>query len=83
MFDVRADAAQRPCDAFSIADGVPRRSTRRQPTMRSSIIAVPGDQILSILARLPRGAAVLIQKADGTGSRDGSARSAPAAAIAV
>ena len=43
-----------------------RRSRRRQ-RRRDAVfdLAVPGDQILDILAQLPRGAAVLIQKPMG------------------
>jgi len=65
LYDVRADAARATADAFAV-DTV--FSSLAAATARADTIydlAVPGDQLLGIIAQLPRGSAVLMQKPMG------------------
>jgi predicted dehydrogenase len=64
LFDLRADAARGTAARF----GVPVFTTLDEAcAVRGAVfdVAVPGDQMLSILCRLPVGAAVLMQKPMG------------------
>jgi predicted dehydrogenase len=65
LFDVNPDQARWTADAFP---GTPRFSTLEQAVATQGAVfdvAVPGDRIVAVLERLPRGAAVLIQKPMG------------------
>src|SRR6185436_17689254 len=64
VYDARADVAAAVASEFSIPTVFP---TLTAAAVEHAVydIAVPGDQILAILARLPRGAAVLMQKPMG------------------
>jgi len=65
IHDVRADVARSTADAFAVDAVFPTLAAAT--TVRDAVydLAVPGDQILGILADLPRGAAVLMQKPMG------------------
>ena len=65
VFDVQPDAARSTADAFAIETVFPTLDAASASRDAIFDLAVPGDQILAILARLPRGAAVLIQKPMG------------------
>jgi predicted dehydrogenase len=65
IFDTRAEASRAAAEAFGVDTVFP---TLRAAAERNDVIfdiAVPADQILGILAQLPCGAAVLIQKPMG------------------
>ena len=66
VFDVQPDAARSTAGAFAIDVVFPTLDAAVASRDAIFDLAVPGDQILAILARLPRGAAVLIQKPMGT-----------------
>jgi len=65
LFDVRADAAAAIAAEFSVPTVF--RTLAAACAVKDAIfdLAVPGDQILSILGSIPRGAGVLIQKPMG------------------
>jgi len=65
VYDLRPDAARRTADAFAIDTVFPTLAAAAAAPGAVYDIAVPGDQILDILAQLPRGAAVLMQKPMG------------------
>jgi predicted dehydrogenase len=65
VYDLRPDAARATADAFSIATVFPTLADAAAAPDAVFDLAVPGDQILSILPQLPRGAAVLMQKPMG------------------
>jgi predicted dehydrogenase len=65
IFDVRADAASAVAREFSIPTVFPTLEAAAAADNAIFDIAVPGDQVLSILARLPTGSAALIQKPMG------------------
>ena len=65
VYDTRTDAAHAVASEFSIPTVFP---SLEAATAREAVVfdvAVPGDQVLGILAKLPAGAAVLIQKPMG------------------
>jgi predicted dehydrogenase len=62
LFDVRGETARSTADAFAIETVLPTLAAAAASPDAIFDLAVPGDQILAILERLPRGAAVLIQK---------------------
>ena len=62
LFDVRQDSARSTADAFAIDTVFATLADAAATPEAIFDLAVPGDQILGILAQLPRGAAVLIQK---------------------
>ena len=65
VYDVRPDAARATADRFAV-DTV--FGSLADATAASGVVfdlAVPGDQVLDILAQLPRGSAVLMQKPMG------------------
>src|SRR5262249_5433384 len=66
IYDVRRDAALETASAFGI--GVIFSSMDEATSLTGTVfdIAIPGNQILSVLERLPDGAAALIQKPMGT-----------------
>jgi predicted dehydrogenase len=65
VYDIRSDAALDTASAFGI--GVSFSSIDKAVSLPGTVfdIAVPGNQILSVLERLPDGAATLIQKPMG------------------
>jgi predicted dehydrogenase len=65
VFDEQPDAARSTADAFAVDTVFPTLDAASASRDAIFDLAVPGDQILGILARLPRGAAVLIQKPMG------------------
>jgi len=65
LFDLRAEVARTTADAFAIETVFPTLAAAASAPGVVFDLAVPGDQILDILAQLPRGAAVLIQKPMG------------------
>jgi predicted dehydrogenase len=65
VFDLQADVARTTADAFAIQTVFPTLTAAASTPGVVFDLAVPGDQILGILAQLPRGAAVLIQKPMG------------------
>jgi predicted dehydrogenase len=65
VFDLQADVARTTADAFAIETVFPTLAAAASTPGVVFDLAVPGDQILGILAQLPRGAAVLIQKPMG------------------
>jgi predicted dehydrogenase len=65
VFDLRADVARTTADAFAIETVFPTLAAAASTPGVVFDLAVPGDQSLGILAQLPRGAAVLIQKPMG------------------
>jgi predicted dehydrogenase len=65
VFDLRADVARTTADAFAIETVFPTLAAAASTPGVVFDLAVPGDQILGILAQLPRGAAVIIQKPMG------------------
>ena len=64
LFDIRADAAQATARQFDVAVFRDMDEACAQAGVVFDV-AVPGDQILGVVNRLPRGAAVLIQKPMG------------------
>ena len=62
LFDMRPDAARSTANAFAIDTVFATLADAAAAPDAIFDLAVPGDQILGILAQLPRGAAVLIQK---------------------
>jgi predicted dehydrogenase len=65
LFDLHADAARATADRFAVDTVYPTLAAATRDEHAVYDVAVPGDQILDILARLPRGAAVLMQKPMG------------------
>ena len=65
LYDTRADAATAIAKEFSIRTVFPTLAAAAAVENSVYDVAVPGDQILGILSRLPRGAAVLMQKPMG------------------
>ena len=65
VYDVRADAARATADAFSIDAVFPSLAAATANADVVYDLAVPGDQILGIVAQLPRGSPVLMQKPMG------------------
>ena len=65
LFDIRLDAARAAAEAFAVENVFPSLAAAAAVPGVVYDIAVPGDQILGILDRLPRGAAVLMQKPMG------------------
>jgi len=65
LFDIRLDAARAAAEAFAVETVFPSLAAAAAVPGVVYDIAVPGDQILGILDRLPRGAAVLMQKPMG------------------
>src|SRR5262245_23036990 len=65
IFDTRVDAANAVATEFSIETVFPTLEAATAYEHAVYDIAVPADQILGILARLPAGAAVLMQKPMG------------------
>ena len=65
VYDARADAAMAVAREFSIPTVFPSLTAAAALEHAVYDLAVPGDQILAILACLPRGAAVLMQKPMG------------------
>ena len=65
VFDRQAAVARTTADAFAIETVFPTLSAAAAAPGAVFDLAVPGDQVLDILAQLPRGAAVLIQKPMG------------------
>jgi len=65
IYDTRADAANALAHEFSIPTVFPTLESACAVDHAIFDIAVPGDQVLSILAGLPTGASVLIQKPMG------------------
>jgi predicted dehydrogenase len=65
LYDVRTDVARATAEAFAIDTVFPTLAAAAAVPDAVYDIAVPGDQILAILAQLPRGAAVLMQKPMG------------------
>jgi predicted dehydrogenase len=65
VYDIRTEAAMETASAFGI--GVIFSSIDKAASLPGTVfdIAVPGNQILSVLERLPDGAAALIQKPMG------------------
>ena len=65
LYDVRRDAASATANEFSVGMVFP---SLEEATADAGVVydlAVPGDQILGIVAQLPRGSAVLMQKPMG------------------
>src|SRR5262249_31145407 len=65
LFDVRPDAARQTADAFSVGTVFATIDEAASTPDAIFDLAVPGDQILGIVARLPRGSGVLMQKPMG------------------
>jgi predicted dehydrogenase len=65
VYDRREDAAAAVASEFSIRTVFPSLAAAAAVENAVYDIAVPGDQILGILAQLPRGAAALMQKPMG------------------
>ena len=65
VYDARADAARATADAFSVDTVFPSLAAATAHPGAVYDLAVPGDQILGIIAQLPRGSAVLMQKPMG------------------
>jgi len=65
VFDLQADAARATADTFAIETVFPTLASAASVKGAIFDLAVPGDQILGILAQLAPGAAVLIQKPMG------------------
>lgn len=65
VYDVRADAAHATADAFSVDTVFASLAAATASAGSVYDLAVPGDQILGIVAQLPRGSAVLMQKPMG------------------
>lgn len=65
LYDINPDAARSTADAFAV--GTVFRSLDEATAVAGALVdlAVPGDQILPVLERLPSGSAVLIQKPMG------------------
>ena len=65
LFDVNADAANETARRFGVTTVYGSLAEAAQSTDAIFDVAVPGDQIASVLRELPRGSAVLIQKPMG------------------
>jgi predicted dehydrogenase len=65
LFDVQADAARATAQEFGVTTVFPSLAAAAAFPGAVYDLAVPGDQILGILAQLPRGCAVLMQKPMG------------------
>src|SRR5712692_2000783 len=65
LYDVQPGAARATADAFAIDTVFPTLAAAAAVHDAVYDVAVPGDQILGILAQLPRSAAVLMQKPMG------------------
>jgi predicted dehydrogenase len=65
IYDTRADTATAVANEFSIPTVFPNLEAATALENTVFDVAVPGDQILGILAKLPAGAAVLMQKPMG------------------
>ena len=65
LFDVRPEAARAAADAFGVATVYPTLDACTAAPGVVFDVAVPADQTLSVLARLPAGSAVLMQKPMG------------------
>jgi len=65
LFDVRVETAAALATEFSVPTVFPTLGAACAGENAVYDIAVPGDQVLPVLASLPRGAAVLIQKPMG------------------
>jgi predicted dehydrogenase len=65
VYDTRADAAAAVASEFSVDTVFPTLAAAAAAENVVYDVAVPGDQVLPILAALPAGAAVLIQKPMG------------------
>jgi predicted dehydrogenase len=65
LFDVRADAARETAAAFGVATVHPSLAAAAATPDAVFDVAVPGDQVLGVLAALPPGSPVLIQKPMG------------------
>lgn len=67
VFDLRREAAEQAATRFGVARVYETLSEACSATGAVFDIAVPGDQTLNVLERMPRGATVLIQKPVGAG----------------
>jgi predicted dehydrogenase len=65
LYDVRIDVARATAETFGVDTVFPTLAAATTDARTVYDLAVPGDQILGILAQLPRGAAVLMQKPMG------------------
>jgi predicted dehydrogenase len=65
VFDIRADAARETARAFAVPSVFASLDEAAARVEAVFDVAVPGDQIESVVSRLPEGAAVLIQKPMG------------------
>ena len=65
LFDINADAANETARRFAVPKVFTTLDEAAQYPAAVFDVAVPGDQILSVLGRLPEGAPVLIQKPMG------------------
>src|SRR5262244_1919010 len=65
LFDIRPDAAETTAGQFGIATVFRSLAEIAASTGVVFDVAVPGDQVVSVLCALPQGAAVLIQKPMG------------------
>ncbi len=65
LFDIRPEQARATADAFGVSRVYPTLEDAARVADTVFDVAVPGDQIVGILERLPDGAAVLIQKPMG------------------
>jgi len=65
LYDVRPDVARSTADAFSVETVFHSLAAATASADALYDLAVPGDQMLGIVAQLPRGSAVLMQKPMG------------------
>lgn len=65
LYDIKRDHAHATADAFPVAPVFPTLDEAVRTPDAVFDVAVPGDQIVGVLERLPHGAAVLIQKPMG------------------
>jgi len=65
VFDIRPEASEATAREFGVSTVFPTLDEACASRGVVFDVAVPGDQILSVLCRLPQGAAVLIQKPMG------------------
>jgi predicted dehydrogenase len=65
LFDINAEAARRTAQEFAVPHVFPTLDEASRFEGAVFDVAVPGDQILGVLPRLPRGAGVLVQKPMG------------------
>jgi predicted dehydrogenase len=65
LYDVRADAARATADAFAVGTVFPSLAAATASADAIYDLAVPGDQTLGVMAQLPPGSAVLMQKPMG------------------